>query len=68
MDLVGDWRVSSKLSGSDHKQIHFALKHVVEEKWDRNPRHIHIGRMDLEEALDAILKKAPFRFCILDNL
>ena len=37
--LVRDWRVSSELSGSDHRQIRFTLDQIqTEKKWSRNPR------------------------------
>jgi len=29
---LDDWRVSGEPFGSDHRQIHFALKHVVKVK------------------------------------
>jgi len=65
MSLVGDWRVSEELSSMDHKQIHFALKHV-KDKWGHNSRYMNWEgyRADLE----IILKKAPSRFHTLDNL
>ncbi|KMQ89206.1 reverse transcriptase [Lasius niger] len=39
VDLVEGWRVSSELSGSDHRQVRFALEQIQkEEKLGRNPR------------------------------
>ncbi|XP_018403024.1 PREDICTED: uncharacterized protein LOC108779950 [Cyphomyrmex costatus] len=37
-DLVRDWRVSGEPSGSDHRQIRYNLRHMVNKEWGRNPR------------------------------
>jgi len=65
-DLVGNWRRVSErtLSGSDHRQIHFVLKHMEEVKWHHNPRCTNW--MGYRENLKAILNKS--RFHTLDNL
>jgi len=64
--LVGDWRVSSEPSGSDHRQVHFNLEHTEEAIWGRNPRHTNW--MSYRSDLEAILKKAPSRFHTAENL
>ncbi|XP_018395989.1 PREDICTED: uncharacterized protein LOC108774392 [Cyphomyrmex costatus] len=65
-DLVRDWRVSGEPSGSDHRQVRYDLRHMVNKEWGRNPRTTNWEgyRMDLE----AILKKAPNRFHSEENL
>ncbi|XP_018405655.1 PREDICTED: uncharacterized protein LOC108782006 [Cyphomyrmex costatus] len=65
-DLVRNWRVSGEPSGSDHRQIRYNLRYMVNKEWGRNPRTTNWEgyRMDLE----AILKKAPNRFHSEENL
>ena len=65
-ELVRDWRVLDEPSGSDHSRIQFSLRHIVKEKWIRNPR-----KTDWEgyrKDLKAMLTKAPTRFHTYDNL
>jgi len=61
-----DWRISSKSSSSDHRQVRFSLEHGEEIKWSRNSKHTNwvSYRTDLE----SILKKAPSSFHTIDNL
>jgi hypothetical protein len=65
--MIGDWRVSNELSGSDHSQILFTLRHISEvKKWVRNLR-----KTDWEgyrKDLKAMLTKAPTRYYTCGNL
>ncbi|XP_032688014.1 uncharacterized protein LOC116852107 [Odontomachus brunneus] len=59
-DLVRDWRVSNEPSGSNHRQLRFALEHREKGKWGRNPRNTNWT--SYRKDLGTILKKAPSRF------
>ncbi|XP_032689122.1 uncharacterized protein LOC116852664 [Odontomachus brunneus] len=59
-DLVRDWRVSNEPSGSDHRQLRFALEHREKGNWGRNPRNTNWT--SYRKDLGTILKKAPSRF------
>ncbi|XP_032685213.1 uncharacterized protein LOC116850717 [Odontomachus brunneus] len=59
-DLVRDCRVSNEPSGSDHRQLRFALEYREKGKWGRNPRGTNWT--SYRKDLGTILKKAPFRF------
>lgn len=43
--LVGDWRVSDEPSGSDYRQIRYALKHTEDKKWGHNPQTHGLGEL-----------------------
>ncbi|XP_032685218.1 uncharacterized protein LOC116850721 [Odontomachus brunneus] len=59
-DLVKDWRVSNEPSGSDYRQLRFALEHREKRNWGRNPRGTNWT--SYRKDLGTILKKAPSRF------
>jgi hypothetical protein len=65
--LVRDWRVSSKPSGSDHKQLRSTMDQIqIEKKWGCN--HRLTNWTGYRAALESQLKKASNRFYSKEDL